>query len=434
MSKRGREQNRQRRLIGENPGAGWTATAAAERAVRLRDDLAEKTPNNPVLVAIEAASLARGVRLKQRAFRAVENKIVAATDLYSVLANRPLAAIPTFPAEMREAYAAAVRHIPDAEGSPDAGRPDGIAARVAAANTARLVSTLHTGEVYVVSPALHQAICAAARTVSPGDLRTWRTEDVVADAGFLSFPYDQPIEVNGPGAEAGSLAGILWRRTPVYIPGEERWHPSIAINELATYDHTSPDGAARQRIARRYGSPLPRLDNRSSSVAYLDLSEDDTASLPEDYDERTQAARDIVMDNGAFESGQTGRHVAGEAVPDPLGDFSLRYLFCFMRLAEQRVATMSRPPAAHANGPRPPRSVEVEQVRVVHLRAADSQRPESIEPQKRSYQHRFVVGMHKVRQWYPSEGRHKVIWRGPFIKGPEGAPLLVGEKVRALVR
>lgn len=31
--------------------------------------------------------------------------------------------------------------------------------------------------------------------------------------------------------------------------------------------------------------------------------------------------------------------------------------------------------------------------------------------------------MHKQRQWYPSEGRHKVIFRGPFVKGPGHLPI-----------
>jgi hypothetical protein len=56
------------------------------------------------------------------------------------------------------------------------------------------------------------------------------------------------------------------------------------------------------------------------------------------------------------------------------------------------------------------------------------------EPTTRNWQHRWVVKMHKVRQWYPSEQRHKVIYRGPYIKGPDGKPLLGGETVRALVR
>jgi hypothetical protein len=40
--------------------------------------------------------------------------------------------------------------------------------------------------------------------------------------------------------------------------------------------------------------------------------------------------------------------------------------------------------------------------------------------------------MHKVRQYYPSLDAHKVIWRGPYIKGPDGAPLLTGGKALAI--
>jgi hypothetical protein len=42
--------------------------------------------------------------------------------------------------------------------------------------------------------------------------------------------------------------------------------------------------------------------------------------------------------------------------------------------------------------------------------------------------------MHKVRQWYPSLQQNKVIYRGPFIKGDTGKPLLAGDVVRGLVR
>ena len=48
--------------------------------------------------------------------------------------------------------------------------------------------------------------------------------------------------------------------------------------------------------------------------------------------------------------------------------------------------------------------------------------------------HRWVVQMHRVRQWYPREDRHKIIWRGPYVKGPPDKPLLDGTVVRALVR
>ena len=42
--------------------------------------------------------------------------------------------------------------------------------------------------------------------------------------------------------------------------------------------------------------------------------------------------------------------------------------------------------------------------------------------------------MHKVNQWYPREQVHRIIWRGPYIKGPDGAPLLTGETIQALIR
>jgi hypothetical protein len=36
--------------------------------------------------------------------------------------------------------------------------------------------------------------------------------------------------------------------------------------------------------------------------------------------------------------------------------------------------------------------------------------------------------MHKVRQYYPTLGTHKIIWWGPYIKGPDDTHLLDGGK------
>ena len=36
--------------------------------------------------------------------------------------------------------------------------------------------------------------------------------------------------------------------------------------------------------------------------------------------------------------------------------------------------------------------------------------------------------------WYPSLQQHKVIYRGPYIKGPADKPLLSNDVVRALIR
>ena len=47
---------------------------------------------------------------------------------------------------------------------------------------------------------------------------------------------------------------------------------------------------------------------------------------------------------------------------------------------------------------------------------------------------RMLVRMHKVRHWYPTEQRHKIIYRGPYVKGPADKPLLGGEVVRSMTR
>ncbi|EST27470.1 hypothetical protein N566_23350 [Streptomycetaceae bacterium MP113-05] len=65
-------------------------------------------------------------------------------------------------------------------------------------------------------------------------------------------------------------------------------------------------------------------------------------------------------------------------------------------------------------------------MRVINLAAPAARAGASAENAgTRTYHHRWPVRMHKVRQWYPSLGQHKVIWRGPYIKGPHQAPLLL---------
>jgi hypothetical protein len=125
------------------------------------------------------------------------------------------------------------------------------------------------------------------------------------------------------------------------------------------------------------------------------------------------------------ETGEWG----GGRVDDPYDDFVGRYMFAFWRLIAQGVtaagplqAASGAPTAANGSVPREP------DVRAIRL-AAPSPRPsDPVGETKRLYHHRWPVRMHKVRQWYPSHQEHRVIWRGPYIKGPADAPLMMGEK------
>lgn len=72
-------------------------------------------------------------------------------------------------------------------------------------------------------------------------------------------------------------------------------------------------------------------------------------------------------------------------------------------------------------------------VRVIELR-----RPQhaSDEPGDgdREYHHQWIVRGHWRQHWYPKRQVHRPVWIAPHIKGPEGAPLIGGEKVYALKR
>lgn len=50
------------------------------------------------------------------------------------------------------------------------------------------------------------------------------------------------------------------------------------------------------------------------------------------------------------------------------------------------------------------------------------------------WSHRWVVRGHWRKQWYASEGVHRMIWISPFVKGPVDKPLIVKDRVFEVVR
>lgn len=71
-------------------------------------------------------------------------------------------------------------------------------------------------------------------------------------------------------------------------------------------------------------------------------------------------------------------------------------------------------------------------VRVIELR-----RPKGSGSQgegDREYHHQWIVRGHWRQQWHPKREVHRPVWIAPHIKGPEGAPLIGGDKVYAWKR
>lgn len=88
------------------------------------------------------------------------------------------------------------------------------------------------------------------------------------------------------------------------------------------------------------------------------------------------------------------------------------------RAARKRLARVGHKPAA---------------VRVIELRRPKSS-GSSTGGTDREYHHRWITRGHWRQHWHPKRQVHRPVWIAPHIKGPEGAPLIGGEKVYALKR
>jgi hypothetical protein len=90
--------------------------------------------------------------------------------------------------------------------------------------------------------------------------------------------------------------------------------------------------------------------------------------------------------------------------------------------AEPNRATQKRLRRA-GHEPKPVRVIELR--RPAHSGSGDS---------SREFHHQWIVRGHWRQQWYPAREVHRPVWIAPHIKGPEGAPLIGGEKVYAWKR
>jgi hypothetical protein len=71
-------------------------------------------------------------------------------------------------------------------------------------------------------------------------------------------------------------------------------------------------------------------------------------------------------------------------------------------------------------------------VRVIELRRPKT--TSSHGDSDREYHHQWIVRGHWRNHWHPKRQVHRPVWIAPHVKGPEGAPLIGGEKVYALKR
>lgn len=382
--------------------ASWSASQAAFRVVAKRAEIIERASDNPVLI-LNYQSVLRTV--------------------LDVFTERLIGS----DCAPDQAPALALSLITDSSGFTP--RDPHLIARLEQSQRRRSLAPLKVGESYVISPAMHATVNAAAGTLTKENLQRWRSDDLLDEVGVLLLPEIQMVHADGR-AVPDEVIMLSWS-TGMFTNPLDRSHTKC-IFTTAWFDGDGPilshGWTIARRTAKENGTPLPSYYIIADTRLSLDIDDPDGANY--------LSAGSLFGSPDAHlpetESEIVGEYT-GETIHTPdISEWMTKYLFAFMGLARQGIPSVR--PYREMRGPdMPPRRYD--EVRVVQLRSftqlGDVRQEDGT---TRQLHHRWVVRMHKVNQWYPSEGVHRIIWRGPFIKGPEGAPLLAGEKVQALVR
>lgn len=314
-----------------------------------------------------------------------------------------------------------------------------MASEMVVADEARYLAE---AELYVLTPEMCAVAVAAAQALTLGDLELVGEDDLPGMTGLVLLP--QPVIVQGMTGDLGDDRAYTWRYpSQIQRPAGSKLRlqdiPAIRMSGYCdTYGPVRPDsfaGIAAQ--ARAQGTPLPPL--LFDSVRCLPLHYNSTPGQVRDLEKYAATVRktgdetrELAAAHGLDEGRVVGEYRLGQQIEDPNDTFMPRFLYAFWRLCEQRIATVDNTEVNHSAQVLAERAGVSPDVRVVRLRRSESQG--NADHGGRQWHHRWIVRMHKVRQWYPSLEQHKVIYRGPYIKGPDDKPLLDGEIVRGLVR
>jgi hypothetical protein len=298
---------------------------------------------------------------------------------------------------------------------------------------------LASADLYVLTPQMLDVVIAAAQSLTLADLALLREDDLPSPSGVVVLP--RPLITRH---QSGSLyrdIAFTWR-SPSQVPlprgmGFRRAElPAVRMSEYTIRSNRSFMQAAR---AQRTALPPMPLE-----VVWSLPLHPDTPDQVHDYDRLADALRGLNIAywqqetrnrEAAKPDRATGEYASGAILDqDPDGTLGSRFLYAFWRLCEQQIGAVQAAPAGHSAQVTAARAGVNPDVRVVALRRAGSSGRAAAQAGPHQWHHHWVVRTHKVRQWYPSLQQHKVIYRGPFVKGDMAKPLLGGEVVRGLVR
>ena len=295
---------------------------------------------------------------------------------------------------------------------------------------------LATADLYVLTPQMLDVVIAAAQSLTFTDLGLLRDDDLPSPSGAVILP--RPLLTRLPTGSLHQDIAFTWRspwRLP--LPGGTGFRgaelPAVRMSGYVTAARASREVV---RAARAEGLAVPPM--LLDTVWSLPLHPV-TPGQVRDCELLAAGARrlnaaywqDEARRNPAADPAESAGEYASGAIlnEDQDGTLGSRLLYAFWRLCEQEIAAVQPARAGHSAQVTAARAAVPPDVRVVALRRAGSVSPASSPPGAHQWHHHWVVRMHKVRQWCPSLQQHKVIYRGPFVKGDTGKPLLAGDVV-----
>ncbi len=251
------------------------------------------------------------------------------------------------------------------------------------------IRLLENAELFFVSADMTELAVAAGSSMP---IFAVAEEDLPAPRGFIVFEKPIATDRNFTGEEVPVTAATWWILPNPQL-GPMLWF-SFYIDAHGALDASVEEGLLTAAEAQARKQAQPRYTYSTDAAQILGVEAD-----PNDQSVLNLWGRTIVA---AWLLMQQSLAVRSTVEPD--------------RAARKRLRRQGQEPKA---------------VRVIELR-----RPKGggAGDGSREYHHQWIVRGHWRQQWYPARQVHRPVWIAPHIKGPEGAPMIGGEKVYAWKR
>jgi len=282
--------------------------------------------------------------------------------------------------------------------SHDNAAPEGREAEFGRERWRYEIQRLGSAELFWITEAMADLAFAAAPSLPSF---TVQPEDLPADTGLMVFDKPIPDGVRWSDGTLTPLRAILWScmarsGKPAHVTGADSVTFSGYVDradlEAMALKNASPVAAERIRTGPRLVCP--------ASVAFsAPFGAEGWTELPETGS--VAVVLPVMLTAWLLMRQPLARVVEVEAD----------------RASRKRLRRANQDPAA---------------VRVIELRRPPSNGADT--ESGRAYHHTWIVKGHWRNHWHPKRQVHRPVWIAPHVKGPEGAPMIGGEKVYAWKR